>query len=142
MAEPEDVISTGDWMTGGEADQLGVMKGAYLLWILLPAPVTLQTKSLKADGLAPGVYLYAGNAYGPGGVAARLKRHFKQDKKPHWHVDVLTGSAERLAALPFENGQECDLVSNLLKRPRVDIALDRFGSTDCRSCRSHLLIAP
>ena len=140
MVEPEDIMSVGDWITDSQTHLLEDTKGAYVLWILLQTPVTFQTRRLPTDGLEAGTYLYAGNAYGSGGLAARLKRHFRKNKTQHWHIDILTTRAQRMAALPVENGNECDLVSDLLKRPDIEVALDGFGSTDCRSCRSHLLI--
>jgi Uri superfamily endonuclease len=38
-----------------------------------------------------------------------------------------------------ENGNECALAEALLQSNSVAIALEGFGSTDCSSCRSHLL---
>lgn len=93
----------------------------------------------KTGNLPAGTYVYAGSAYGAGGLAARLRRHFRKDKKIHWHIDRLTVPASDLAAFVVEGGNECRLAELLLKTGDFEIALEGFGSTDCQTCRSHLL---
>ncbi len=39
--------------------------------------------------LRQGYYIYVGSAFGPGGVNARVSRHFRNTKKLHWHIDYL-----------------------------------------------------
>jgi Uri superfamily endonuclease len=36
-----------------------------------------------------GHYVYAGSAFGPGGVHARVSRHCRNGKNKHWHIDYL-----------------------------------------------------
>jgi Uri superfamily endonuclease len=40
--------------------------------------------------LVPGRYIYAGSAYGPGGLKARVSRHMRRAKRSQWHIDQLT----------------------------------------------------
>jgi Uri superfamily endonuclease len=40
--------------------------------------------------LPAGRYLYCGSDKGPGGLKARLSRHFRHGKSVRWHVDQLT----------------------------------------------------
>lgn len=141
VSAPSESLSRNDWITAEESDGLGAAKGAYVLLILLDRPVQLRTGRFAAESLVAGQYLYVGSAKGSGGLSARLRRHFRTDKKQHWHVDQLTVQAKQLAALPVEGGHECELALELLKRPGVDIALDGFGSSDCKNCRSHLLVS-
>ncbi len=85
--------------------------------------------------LAPGLYLYCGSARGPGGLAARLARHMRREKRAHWHVDQLTCAGDVLGAWVFPGGDECAVNATLEKFPTP---LEGFGSSDCRHCRSHL----
>lgn len=129
----------GRWITLDKPDILAGQKGAYVLLVCLEKSLPVGAGRCKSGQLPAGTYLYAGSAYGAGGFAARIGRHFRRDKKVHWHVDRLTLEASRLAAFIVENGNECGLVETLLESNRAVIALEGFGSTDCSSCRSHLL---
>ena len=40
-----------------------------------------------------GYYAYVGSAFGPGGLAARLKQHRSISANPHWHIDYLRRAA-------------------------------------------------
>jgi len=112
--------------------------GAYVLVLELAAPIVLPD---RFDGaiLPPGWYLYCGSARGPGGIAARVTRHFARTKKPHWHVDQVTVAAAFIAAVPVPDGDECALTAALSRSPRIEVPVPGFGSTDCRVCTSHLL---
>lgn len=113
-------------------------KGAYLMLLRLGAEVSFSRGKL-VHPFGPGWYAYAGNAYGPGGVGARLRRHFRREKKLHWHVDHLTGHAERMNAFAFRDGSECRIVSRLVGSGAFRPSLEGFGSSDCPACTSHLL---
>lgn len=123
----------------GEIDAIPAAGGAYVLTIRLGSALVLETTRSGKVTLEAGCYAYCGNAHGPGGLRARLARHLRSEKRPHWHVDRLTVHAARLAALPVPGGDECELVARLTRRKEFAIALAGFGSTDCRNCESHLL---
>ncbi|MDE2405574.1 MAG: hypothetical protein KGM17_12980 [Sphingomonadales bacterium] len=53
--------------------------GAYALVIGLTAPLTFAQGRIGPSVL-DGVLVYAGSAYGPGGMAARIGRHLRRDK--------------------------------------------------------------
>lgn len=92
-----------------------------------------------AAALPPGVYWYAGSAYGPGGLKARLGRHLKADKKVRWHVDRLTTDpAVEVGFLAFPGARECALIRALLTAG-AEVPIPRFGSSDCPVCPSHLV---
>ncbi|WP_417836788.1 GIY-YIG nuclease family protein [Thalassospira tepidiphila] len=120
--------------------QLPKVAGAYVLVIELEADLTLQNKRFAGITLAKGTYLYCGSANGPGGIAARVKRHCKTTKKPHWHVDELTsnGAGRIVSVLVVPVGNECNLRA-ALQEPNVQVPLPGFGSSDCRHCGAHLL---
>lgn len=126
----------GRWVAQGQTDALAAEKGAYALVVQLENPVDFNGSSLK-----PGLYVYLGSARGPGGLGARLKRHFRAEKKMHWHIDRLTTATDKIAASAIEGGDECDLVATLLRHSEFELAVPGFGSTDCRVCQGHLLRA-
>tara|TARA_B100000674_G_scaffold6060_2_gene4858 strand:+ start:7754 stop:8212 length:459 start_codon:yes stop_codon:yes gene_type:complete len=122
--------------------QLPKVAGAYVLVIELSADLTLQNKRFAGATLAKGTYLYCGSANGPGGIAARVKRHCKVDKKPHWHVDELTsnGAGQVVSVLVVPGGNECVLRA-ALQEPESQVSVPGFGSSDCTDCASHLINA-
>ncbi|MEM8646227.1 MAG: GIY-YIG nuclease family protein [Pseudomonadota bacterium] len=129
----------GHWVDCDSVAKLGAQKGAYVLAVDLRRQAPLGISKFEGCTIPPGLYLYLGSARGPGGIGARLQRHFRQAKSLHWHIDHLTGKAHQLAALAVPEGNECVLQRALLERPECGLGLEGFGSTDCRCCQSHLL---
>lgn len=66
------------------------LPGSYVLVFDLKQPLGLEVGRLGMVTLAPGRYVYFGSAWGPGGLQARIRRHVRPDKSPHWHIDYLT----------------------------------------------------
>jgi Uri superfamily endonuclease len=128
-------------VTADKLGELGNRKGAYLLALHLPRAVPPGTTGRSSQFIDPGCHIYAGSAYGPGGLHARLRRHLNPAKTVHWHVDRLTTNADDMAALAVPDGRECRLVEALLGSRQFRIAVPGFGSTDCRNCEGHLLAA-
>lgn len=112
--------------------------GAYLLLIHLANPVDVAIGKVRGR-LPAGWYAYAGSARGPGGLRARLRRHFRREKSLHWHVDRLTIVGDRLAAMAVPGGSECALAGRLGEAGLAAPALAGFGSSDCATCPAHLL---
>ena len=112
--------------------------GAYALLIALQAPLAVKAGA-KTASLTAGVYVYCGSAQGPGGLAARLARHMRKEKRAHWHVDQLTCAGKVIGAFVFPGGDECAVSAALADLPTP---LEGFGSSDCRRCRSHLRLWP
>lgn len=113
--------------------------GAYLLLIALARPLPVNLPGKGGAVLAAGRYLYCGSARGPGGLKARLARHMRRDKSPHWHVDRLTAAGETVGAWILPGGDECAVAARLGHLPAP---LPGFGSSDCRRCVSHLRFWP
>ena len=112
-------------------------RGSYLLLIRLPTALFVDRPApLRLDA---GWYIYAGSARGPGGVRARVKRHFDTNKSVRWHVDQLTNAADRVFAAAFFDLGECDLVRGLTAQEGLSFPHPGFGSSDCKSCEAHLL---
>ncbi len=121
------------------------MKGSYLLILHLDTPLAdLQVGQLGCFGFPCGYYLYAGSAFGSGGVEARLAYHSRKQKaRPHWHIDFLRTHARLLETWSVISPVrlECALVQGVLKTCNCDIPVRGFGSSDC-DCVSHLLYKP
>ncbi len=122
-----------------QAGRLPSTRGAYILAIQLDQPQLLPLARLGEPELPAGLYVYAGSAYGPGGIKARVTRHLRKEKTVHWHIDHLTKKAAGIGALAFPGANECELVSRLTANDFC-AAVDGFGSSDCRTCSSHLLV--
>lgn len=133
-------IAQGPLLQADEIDNLPPIKGAYLLVIDLVKAFDLAITTLPATHMRTGFYIYCGSARGPGGIKARLKRHFAKDKRRHWHVDHLTLAASKIGALAIADGDECDLVDQLRKSRKFSTPVSGFGASDCRTCQSHLLL--
>jgi Uri superfamily endonuclease len=122
-------------------DAIPVTPGAYVLEIDLSGPVEVEAGRLGAIRLGPGLVRYYGNARGPGGLRARVRRHLdKEGRRDHWHIDKLTRKVPVARVLIEPNGSECEMVSRDLDSGHWEVAVAGFGSSDCRSCRAHLLI--
>ncbi len=113
--------------------------GAYVLLIELDKIYTGSVGSLGEISLAAGHYLYFGSARGPGGLASRLKRHVRSDKKIHWHVDHITLAGKVVGILPVVDGRECNLCDLGRKMANLSVPVPGFGSSDCKSCPAHFL---
>lgn len=113
--------------------------GAYALVIDVSEGFRLPIARLGKPVIAPGRYVYVGSARGPGGIRARLKRHLARDKKRHWHVDHLTTRFGAFSLTCYPGEAECRVVAELRRRVSVSVPITGFGSSDCRTCPSHLL---
>ncbi len=116
--------------------------GAYLLVLDLTRPCRVESARFGAARLAPGRYLYAGSAHGPGGLRARILRHARRDKTPHWHVDRLTRRARLTSVLIWPGGGECALAAAALRIAGAHCPIPGFGASDCPRCASHLIALP
>ena len=132
---------SGSWITRNCIEHMPSLGGAYILALELDRTVHVKFATGVAGQLEPGWYVYAGSARGSGGIRARVRRHFREQKPVHWHIDLLTTRVRDMAALAVADGCECELVRKLLDSGQFWPALAGFGSTDCRRCESHLLTA-
>jgi Uri superfamily endonuclease len=126
-----------------EQNQLPSDPGTYvlLLWLKKSKPIVIG--KLGTIDFTPGYYAYVGSAMGPGGLAARIRRHLKINKKAHWHIDYLR-PAVRIDGLFIATGRrikEHAWAERLAGAPISGRAINGFGCTDCR-CVSHLYQLP
>ena len=119
-------------------DDLPADRGAYALVLRLARGTRLDIAALGYPVLPPGLYLYAGSAWGPGGVRARVGRHLRQPKVPRWHIDRLTETAAVERVIAFPGARECEIADFAVARG-AQVPVPGFGASDCRRCEAHLL---
>lgn len=114
--------------------------GTYVLILHAPRSFSIQIGKLgKLIGQA-GYYLYTGSAFGPGGIAARLKHHQRIAERPHWHIDYLHQKLA-LTGLWYSYDpikREHDWAQLLSNYRGSSFPMTGFGSSDC-NCSSHLI---
>ena len=114
------------------------MRGCYVLFVTLSDPKTISVGRRGAAEFPAGEYAYVGSALG--GLEARLRRHWRKEKRLHWHIDYLLREAtiEKVILAQTCERIECQLASFFSKR--FDF-VPRFGASDCQCC-SHLFWSP
>ena len=130
----------GSVIGGDGVAEISRLAGAYVLLVGIEREVTISRKGRQMISLKAGWYAYCGSAKGPGGLKARVGRHFKPDKTRHWHIDHLTDGEATLAVLTVAGGDECALIKSLVESGAFTPAVPGFGSSDCRTCKSHLMM--
>ena len=101
----------------GSIDEAPSLPGAYVIAIELADPVAVTLLGQAAIELPAGRYLYCGSAKGPGGLKARLSRHFRRGKSVRWHIDQLTERGSVVGSWIFLGGDECELVRRFSQLP-------------------------
>ena len=110
-------------------------KGTYILFLTFTESREIQVGSLGTLSIEAGEYCYVGSAMN--GLDSRLRRHLSKEKRPHWHIDSLTLSADSMEAyVPSVPIGECRLAGTAEQCGCIP-AFKGFGSSDCR-CRPHL----
>ncbi|CAI1493366.1 GIY-YIG domain-containing protein [Thermococcus nautili] len=104
------------------------MKGSYFLVIRLEEEKRIRTKG-KTFELKPGYYVYVGSAMNS--LEKRVARHFRREKKLHWHIDYLLKEAELLRAylIPSEVKLEEELSREV---SRFGEPVPGFGAGDVK----------
>ena len=116
------------------------LPGTYVLLLSLPAAASITVGVLGTHRFPGGYYAYVGSALGPGGLAARIRRHLTPTARPHWHIDALRAHSQPVAVW-YATGEErceCTWAAALSRLDGASIPARGFGSSDC-SCAGHLL---
>jgi Uri superfamily endonuclease len=110
------------------------MKGSYILLIELNKNKEIKIGKFGNIQFNKGFYFYIGSALN--GLENRLNRHFKVDKKNHWHIDYLLKYGKIINAYYKESNfrEECNIVK---KFENKFLSIPDFGCSDCK-CKSHL----
>ena len=114
-------------------------KGTYVLILQLKNSAKLQIGKLGRFDFKKGYYAYVGSAFGPGGLAARLKHHLTLSANPHWHIDYLRKTARVVEVWvgPGPKRHEHTWAEKLSLHKDARCPVKGFGSSDC-GCHSHL----
>jgi len=115
--------------------------GCYALVLELAEHTEIDVGRLGRMSFRPGFYVYVGSAFGPGGLRARMQRHWRGAGRQHWHVDYLRAASRPVAAWYQEQhlSREHDWAA-ALARGRGLMPVAGFGCSDC-ACDSHLCYA-
>ena len=111
--------------------------GTYMLFVTVSDQTTIPIGRFGEIPFEAGQYAYIGSAFGPGGLAARLRRYAAGPHRKHWHIDFLLDRAEVLGALTTTDSNRLECTWAAWWAGRSTCAVDRFGASDCR-CQSHL----
>jgi len=113
--------------------------GTYALILASSSDRLIEIGKLGKFLIRPGYYVYAGSAFGPGGIKARIAHHAKFSQRPHWHIDYLR-SALFLDEVwyTYDSEQHEHQWADILKHLKgATLPIAGFGASDC-SCKSHL----
>jgi len=68
--------------------------GTYALILTSHQTGPVRIGRLGTMQVRPGIYLYVGSAFGPGGLEAHLRHHVQPAARPHWHIDYLRAACD------------------------------------------------
>lgn len=112
--------------------------GTYILMFRSCASERLRVGHWGLLRISPGYYLYVGSAFGPGGVSARVTRHWRKHKSKHWHVDYLRENTSLVSVWYSHFPERLEhRWSAVLEAMKGANPIKGFGCSDC-SCKSHL----
>jgi Uri superfamily endonuclease len=125
-----------------DATEIPNARGTYILLLNSHETRSLSIGRVGTLALRPGFYLYVGSAFGPGGLQARLLRHFRGGDKRHWHIDYLREYADAVGAwlAPDSVRHEHHWADALSRWSDLEPAMPGFGASDCR-CATHLFFS-
>ncbi len=102
------------------------MKGSYLLIIWLDEEKRIMTKGREFD-LNRGFYVYVGSAMNS--LEKRVERHFRREKKLHWHIDFLLEKGRLLRAYLIPSGERLEEVLSR-EVSKYGEPVEGFGASD------------
>ena len=110
------------------------MKGSYVLIIKNKEDQNIKIGSLGNIFFKEGFYAYIGSALSS--LEARIKRHLRDDKNLHWHIDYLLKKTEIIEVFCKKSTtkEECDIANFFNQKLEL---IPGFGCSDCK-CKSHL----
>lgn len=114
--------------------EIGKARGTYVLVPRLVEETHIRVGKLGEFSFPAGHYLYVGSAQGSGGLAARVARHRRTEKRLHWHIDYLTRRADVIDVWYVESPRhlECAVAEAIAALPGARVLVPGFGSSDCR----------
>jgi Uri superfamily endonuclease len=113
-----------------------ILKGTYCLLITLNKNQSMEIGKKGEIQFKKGCYVYVGSALNS--LEGRIKRHIRQNKKMHWHVDYLLDSPNTQVTEVFYSDDgvkhECELTAQIAIKGE---GIHGFGCSDC-NCPAHL----
>ena len=121
------------------ADNIPDEKGSYILFFKTEEKKFITIGKLGKITIKPGIYVYIGSAFGPGGLRARIGRHLKKSKKVRWHIDYIRKELDIIDIYFSTRSEklECIWAQEILNSG-AGVLLKNLGSSDCK-CMSHFL---
>ena len=116
--------------------------GSYILLFRVANEEVIRVGRLGELKARPGMYLYFGSAFGPGGLRARMGHHLGIPSHPHWHLDWLRGAFVPTMIWWAEGPErlECTWAAGFARCSEAETPLAGFGASDCRrGCPAHFL---
>lgn len=114
-----------------------IRKGTYCLLIYLEADLPIKIGKKGKMNFNKGYYVYVGSAMNS--LDGRIRRHLRNNKKLHWHVDYLLDNSQSTVIDVYlsDDGvkHECDLANHIAYAGKE---VQGFGCSDCK-CNSHLV---
>ena len=110
-------------------------RGSYLLVVRLDKKRAVKVGALNTLRFRAGYYLYVGSAMKH--LTARINRHQRKGKKPHWHIDYLTEIADHVLPIPVRSSQRLECAISQAVSAMAQPGPAGFGSSDCH-CGTHL----
>jgi sugar fermentation stimulation protein A len=114
-------------------------RGSYLLLLEMRRRVQLEIGQLGKRSFEKGHYIYVGSAMT--NLSARIDRHLRLRKNPHWHIDYLRACADDAVALPVRSAQRLEELMCIALQNEFTPGPEGFGASDS-PCRTHLFYAP
>jgi Uri superfamily endonuclease len=112
--------------------------GTYALVLRSHSKAIVQIGLWGRIALKPGYYIYIGSAFGPGGVKARVLRHYRRIKSHHWHIDYLREFVSPTIVWYSHEARRLDHKwAQALSEKSCISPIKGFGCSDCK-CYSHL----
>lgn len=125
-----------------EQQTISTTCGTYALFMELLFAQRIQIGRLGTVPFPASIYLYAGSAFGPGGLRARLQHHLDEAQRPHWHVDYLRRVAPVRSVWATSDPRRLECIWAAAARSlRGAREVPGFGASDC-GCSSHLVALP
>ncbi len=121
------------------------MRGVYSLIVYIEDTIIADIGVQENVCFQKGYWIYVGSAQGTGStnLKNRLHRHFRADKKTHWHIDyLLKENVELIDAIWSESDKnyECLILSQLIASGDFIPEPKGFGAGDCKNkCTAHLV---
>jgi len=115
--------------------------GTYALILRSSSQRTITVGKLGEIKMRKEYYVYVGSAFGPGGVEARVKRHYCIHNPSHWHIDYIRPIVELFEVWYTYDPQkrEHQWAYMLMGMNSAHWPMQGFGSSDCK-CRLHLFL--